>query len=95
MRPSTLGGFNLSKKIADFMKVNVEEIKNKPVKDADGIKDMADAIAFAIEEAMKQQFICPNPVSSMTLLAGPTPVTGTISVAGGPLYNFTLPSPEI
>jgi hypothetical protein len=95
--PETAGGALLASKIADFIKANTQAMKDGGSKDAAknetaGINDTAAAIAYGIEQFMKQQFIVPNPASGMTLAAAPPAVTGTISLTGGIQFPLLIPN---
>jgi len=95
--PETSGGALLASKIADFIKANTQAMKDSGSKDAVknetvGINDTAAAIAYGIEQFMKQQFIVPNPAAGMTLAAAPPAVTGTISLTGGIQYPLIVPN---
>lgn len=93
--PNTIGGKVLASEIYDFMKSNVDDMKsNGANRDAEkneeqGNRDLANAIAFAIENVFKSQIIIPGPATPTPLITGTGPVTGAIDLSmANPKYVF-------
>jgi hypothetical protein len=99
----TSGGKTLAQKVYDFMDANMQAMKaDSPNRDADanekqGLIDVSNAIAFAVEEVMKGPFLplaAPGDITLTTMCptpGGPVPVPATGSIVQNiqnPKYPF-------
>ena len=89
--PSSAGGSQLAGEILDFMKANIAAMKSdSPNRDAaaneeQGMKDIANAIAFGIEKVFTNTFTVGPP---STLANGGGPAVGTVLLSNGIPYKF-------
>lgn len=91
-KPRTVGGKTLAIELTSFIKENINEMKKSNASAADneknGIEDMANVIAFAIEKVMSGMLV---------VVPGPTTTTPLITPVGGPVagaIDLSLANPK-